>query len=144
MVRRNPQFGDIEIVKDFAPLPRLWVRRSEIDQVFVNLISNAAHAMAGQGRLTLRTWVDCDRIGASITDSGSGIPKANLSRIFDPFFTTKDPGKGTGLGLSIVYKIVSKYEGTLTVDSEEGKGATFSIHFPAAKVCRKEAHHGVA
>jgi PAS domain S-box-containing protein len=144
MVRRNPQFGDIEIVKDFAPLPSLWVRRSEIDQVFVNLISNAAHAMAGQGCLTLRTCADGDRITASITDTGSGIPRANLSRIFDPFFTTKDPGKGTGLGLSIVYKIVSKYEGTLTVDSEEDKGATFSIHFPAAKVCRKEAHHGVA
>jgi signal transduction histidine kinase len=144
MVRRNPQFGDIEVVKDFAALPRLWVRRSEIDQVFVNLISNAAHAMAGHGRLTLRTRATPDCISASVIDTGTGIPKANLTRIFDPFFTTKDPGKGTGLGLSIVYKIVSKYEGTLTVDSQEGTGTTFSVHFPVVKAYQKEAPHGVA
>jgi signal transduction histidine kinase len=109
----------------------------------VNLISNAAHAMAGHGRLTLRTQATPDRISASISDTGIGIPKVNLTRVFDPFFTTKDPGKGTGLGLSIVYKIVSKYKGTLTVDSEEGKGTTFSVHFPV-QVYQKEVPHGVA
>ena len=143
MVRRSPQFGDIEVVKDFAALPPLLARRSEIDQVFVNLISNAAQAMAGHGYLTLSTRADSDRVAASVTDTGSGIPKANLTRIFDPFFTTKDPGEGTGLGLSIVYKIVSKYEGTVSVDSEEGKGTTFTVHFPVMKGCTKEAHNGV-
>ena len=143
MVARNPQFGDIKVVKDFAALPPLWVRRSEIDQVFVNLISNAAQAMAGHGCLTLTTRLDTDRIAASVSDTGSGIPKANLTRIFDPFFTTKDPGVGTGLGLSIVFKIVSKYEGTVSVDSEEGKGATFTVHLPVTKLGRKEAHDGM-
>ena len=143
MVARNPQFGDIKVVKDFAALPPLWVRRSEIDQVFVNLISNAAQAMAGHGCLTLATRLDTDRIAASVSDTGSGIPKANLTRIFDPFFTTKDPGVGTGLGLSIVFKIVSKYEGTVSVDSEEGKGATFTVHLPVTKLGRKEAHDGM-
>jgi two-component system NtrC family sensor kinase len=144
MVARNPQFGDIEVIKDFAALPPLWVRRSEIDQVFVNLISNAAQAMAGRGCLTLTTRIDTTRIAASVSDTGSGIPKANLTRIFDPFFTTKDPGEGTGLGLSIVYKIVSKYEGTVSVDSEEGKGTTFTVHLPVMKLGRKEAHDGMA
>ena len=143
MVARNPQFGNIEVIKDFAPLPPLWVRRSEIDQVFVNLISNAAQSMAGRGCLSLTTRVDTNRIAASVSDTGCGIPKANLTRIFDPFFTTKDPGEGTGLGLSIVFKIVSKYEGTVSVDSEEGKGATFTVHLPVLKLGRKEAHGGV-
>jgi two-component system, NtrC family, sensor kinase len=144
MVARNPQFGDIEVIKDFAALPPLWVRRSEIDQVFVNLISNAAQAMAGRGCLTLTTRIDTNRIAASVSDTGSGIPRANLTRIFDPFFTTKDPGEGTGLGLSIVYKIVSKYEGTVSVESEEGKGTTFTVHLPVMKLGRKEAHDGMA
>ena len=143
MVARNPQFGDIEVVKDFAALPPLWVRRSEIDQVFVNLISNAAQAMGGHGCLTLATRLDTDRIAASVSDTGSGIPKANFTRIFDPFFTTKDPGVGTGLGLSIVYKIVSKYEGTVSVESEEGKGTTFTVHLPVMKLGRKEALDGM-
>jgi len=143
MVARNPQFGNIEVIKDFAPLPPLWVRRSEIDQVFVNLISNAAQAMAGHGCLSLSTRVETNRITASVSDTGCGIPKANLPRVFDPFFTTKDPGEGTGLGLSIVFKIVSKYEGTVSVDSEEGKGATFTVHLPVMKLGRKEAHDGV-
>ena len=143
MVARNPQFGNIEVIKDFAPLPPLWVHRSEIDQVFVNLISNAAQAMAGHGCLSLSTRVETNRITASVSDTGCGIPKANLPRVFDPFFTTKDPGEGTGLGLSIVYKIVSKYEGTVSVDSEEGKGATFTVHLPVMKLGRKEAHDGM-
>src|SRR5205823_12067964 len=114
------------------------------DQVFVNLISNAAQAMAGHGCLTLTTRIDTNRIAASVSDTGSGIAKANLTRIFDPFFTTKDPGEGTGLGLSIVYNIVSKYEGTISVDSEEGKGTTFTVHFPVMKLGRKEAADGMA
>jgi two-component system NtrC family sensor kinase len=144
MVRHNPQFRDIDVVKQFVALPLLWARRSEIDQVFVNLISNAVQAMAGRGRLTLRTGVDGYGIFAGVTDTGGGIPKANLSRIFDPFFTTKDPGKGTGLGLSIVYKIVHKYAGTINVDSDEGNGTTFMVQFPLMRVCPTEACHGFA
>ena len=131
MVRLNPQFGDVEVVTQFEPLPRLRGRQSEIDQVFVNLIYNAVQAMKGTGRLTLGARRLGDVMSITISDTGCGIPKALLNRIFDPFFTTKDPGKGTGLGLSIVYTLVSRYAGTIKVESEEGKGTTFTIQFPA-------------
>ena len=131
MVRRNPRFGHVEVVTEFQPVPRLRARRTEIDQVFVNLISNAVQAMDGKGRLTLATRHQGNTITAQVSDTGCGIPKALLNKIFDPFFTTKDPGKGTGLGLSIAYNIVGKYGGTIRVESEEGRGATFTIQFQA-------------
>lgn len=131
MVRRNPRFGHVDVVKEFQPVPRLRARRTEIDQVFVNLISNAVQAMGGKGRLTLATRHQGKTIRAEVSDTGCGIPKALLNKIFEPFFTTKDPGKGSGLGLSIVYNIVSRYGGSIGVESEEGKGTTFTIHFPA-------------
>lgn len=131
MVRLNPQFGDVEVVTQFESVPRLRGRQSEIDQVFVNLICNAVQAMEGTGRLALATRHLDGVLSITISDTGCGIPKALLNRIFDPFFTTKDPGKGTGLGLSIVYTIVSRYAGTIRVESEEGKGTAFTIQFPA-------------
>ncbi len=130
MVQRCPQFGRVDVVTDFRPLPPLLARRAEIDQVFVNLISNAVEAMGGDGRLTLATCMDSNVIEARIGDTGPGIPKAVIPKIFDPFFTTKDPGKGTGLGLSIAYKIVTKYGGTIRAESHEGEGTTFTVHFP--------------
>jgi PAS domain S-box-containing protein len=133
MVQRSPHFGQVEIVTHLDPVPPLRARRAEIDQVFVNLISNAVQAMNGRGRLTLTTRPDGPSATATITDSGCGIPKHLMTKIFDPFFTTKDPGEGTGLGLSIVYKIVSKYSGTIKVQSEEGKGTTFILQFPIEK-----------
>ena len=86
--------------------------------------------MAGKGSLTLSTLTDKDAVTIRISDTGSGIPKAVLSKIFDPFMTTKAPGKGTGLGLSIAHRIVLKYGGRISVESEEGKGSTFTIQFP--------------
>ena len=144
MVRRSPEFGHVEVVTEFEPLPKLRARRSEIDQVFINLISNAAQTMAGQGRLTLTSHREGDWITAGVADTGAGIPKAHLNRIFDPFFTTKDPGKGTGLGLTIVNKIVTKYGGTITVESEDGQGSRFLVRFPVATVSDKEVHDGTA
>ncbi len=143
MVRRCPHFGKVEVVTQFQPVPRLRARRVEIDQVFVNLLSNAVQAMDGRGRLELATQ---SRDGAAIvrvSDTGHGIPKALIHQIFDPFFTTKEPGKGTGLGLSIVNQIVRKYCGTIGIESEEGKGSTFIIQFHADRR-REEAHDGVA
>lgn len=130
MVQRGPHFGYVEVVTRFAPIPFLSARKTEIEQLFVNVITNAVQAMKGQGRLTLDTCREGDRMAVRISDTGCGIPKAILHKIFDPFFTTKEPGKGTGLGLSIVYKIVTKYGGTLHVESEEQKGTTFIIRFP--------------
>ncbi len=130
MVRRNPQFGNVQVVTEFQSVPRFHGRRAEIDQVFVNLISNAVQAMEGRGTLVLKTQTESGCVTAEIADTGPGIPKDSLTKIFDPFFTTKDPGKGTGLGLSIAFRIVAKYGGRILVDSEEGKGTTFRVTFP--------------
>jgi len=130
MVRRGPHFGQVEVITEFQPLRPIRARRSEIDQVFINLISNAVQAMKGTGKLTLATRLQGESVAASISDTGCGIPKALLHRIFDPFFTTKEPGQGMGIGLSIAYRIVAKYGGQINVESEEGVGTTFTITFP--------------
>lgn len=132
MVRRGPCFREVEVVTHYGQMPAVLARRSEIDQLFINLIVNAAQAMNGKGRLTLTTRLHGQSIGVSISDTGCGIPKALLNRIFDPFFTTKDAGKGTGLGLSIAHKIATKYGGKISVESEEQKGTTFMIEFPVS------------
>jgi two-component system NtrC family sensor kinase len=143
MVRRCPHFGQVEVVTQFQPMPPLLARRVEIDQVFVNLISNAVQAMKGSGRLVLATQNGGDTMVVRISDTGCGIPEALIHKIFDPFFTTKDPEKGTGLGLSVTRHIVAKYGGTIGVQSEEGKGTTFTIQFPTANRM-KEVHDGEA
>jgi signal transduction histidine kinase len=130
MVRRSHQCDNVRVVTNFQRVPHVRIRRSEIDQVLVNLISNAVHAMPEGGVLTLTTCVESGHVSALIGDSGTGIPSDLLSRIFDPFFTTKDSGKGAGLGLSIVRRILAKYGGTVTVQSEIGAGSTFGVHFP--------------
>jgi two-component system NtrC family sensor kinase len=143
MVRRCPHFGTVEVVTQFQPIPRLRARRVEIDQVFINLLSNAVQAMDGRGRLDLATYSQNGTMFVRISDTGCGIPKALMHQIFDPFFTTKDPGKGTGLGLSIVYQIVNQYGGTIGIKSEEGNGSTFTVQFPAENHS-EEAHDGAA
>jgi signal transduction histidine kinase len=130
LLRRSPQFWHIEVMTDFQPVPFLTARQTEIDQVFVNLISNAAQAMDGRGHLTLATALRDGTFTATVRDTGGGIPIDRRTKIFDPFYTTKDPGKGTGLGLYIVYKIVTKYGGQIRVDSEVGQGTTFTVAFP--------------
>ena len=97
----------------------------------MNLLVNAGHAIEGESDLIkIKTWVDDDYIHVSIRDNGCGIPKESLPRLFDAFFTTKEVGKGTGLGLSLAYDIVSKQGGTITVDSEVGKGTEFVVTLP--------------
>lgn len=101
-----------------------------LNQVFMNILINAGHAITNKGEIIIKTWQDKESIFVSISDTGSGILKENLNKIFDPFFTTKDVGKGTGLGMSISYDIIKKHNGTITVESEEGKGATFIVRIP--------------
>jgi two-component system NtrC family sensor kinase len=107
---------------------------SQLQQVFLNLITNAIDAHDGKpyGSIRISTRADAERQLATVTiaDAGSGIKPENLSRIFDPFFTTKAVGKGTGLGLSICYSIVKRLGGSLTVQSEVGKGTEFTIQLP--------------
>jgi two-component system NtrC family sensor kinase len=119
-------------------LPLMSVSSSEMQQVFLNLVNNSLDAMERRGGvLTIRSRTGGDYLVVEVTDNGSGIPKANLSRIFDPFFTTKPVGKGTGLGLSIVYGIINKLGGVIEVNSTVDVETTFRIKIPLPKDARK-------
>ena len=119
------------ITKEFGDLPHILCFPTELNQVFMNLLINAAQAIPDRGEITVRTFQENGHIRIQIRDTGAGISKENLPRLFDPFFTTKEPGKGTGLGLSIAHSIVvEKHHGTLAVQSEMGKGTTFTITLP--------------
>ena len=128
-----------EVVKEYGNLPDVYCLPSELNQVFMNLLVNAAHAItAERGLITIRSGTNppSDASQASVwvevADNGAGISKENISRIFDPFFTTKPVGKGTGLGLSLSYGIVRKHHGQLDVRSEPGQGTTFRVTVPVA------------
>ncbi|TAJ22884.1 MAG: sensor histidine kinase [Nitrospirae bacterium] len=131
MARLAHLSNDLTVHSDYAPVPSILARPEEIQQVFLNIIINAIQAMDGQGTLRLSTEQKDGWVRIRIADTGPGIPQAFLGKIFDPFFTTKEPGKGTGLGLNIAYQLVAKYGGTIEVESEEGTGTTFLIHWPA-------------
>jgi len=120
------------INKNFSELPAVTCSPSQINQVFLNLINNAAQSIEpGPGVITLTTRREgADRVAVEVADNGKGIPPEVLPRIFDPFFTTKDVGKGTGLGLSIAYKIVQQHGGTISVDSVVGVGTKFTVVLP--------------
>ncbi|MDB5804329.1 MAG: diguanylate cyclase [Betaproteobacteria bacterium] len=124
-----------EVVKDYGDIPDVECLQSQVNQVFMNLLVNAAHAIEGaRGTITISTRMDGDDlVRIEVTDTGKGIPPENLQRIFDPFFTTKPIGKGTGLGLSLSYGIVQKHGGRLQVRSVVGKGTTFSVSLPVHK-----------
>jgi two-component system NtrC family sensor kinase len=110
-------------------LPRVWIDVHQIQQVLINLMLNAIQAMEKGGTLTLRTFLaDEGSVGVEVQDTGIGIPKSRLKKIFDPFFTTKS--EGTGLGLSISLKILENHRATIDVESQEGRGAVFTILFP--------------
>ena len=121
---------NIQIVRDYGKLPMMSVFPSRLNQVFLNLINNARQAIRNKGTITIRTWVEEKTAAIAISDDGVGIPKENLSRVFDPGFTTKGVGIGTGLGLSICYQIIKDHRGRIGVESEVGKGATFTVHIP--------------
>jgi signal transduction histidine kinase len=106
--------------------------RSQIDQVFLNLLANAAQAIQGPGEIGIETRRDGPTAVVAIRDTGPGIAPDVLGRIFDPFFTTKPVGEGTGLGLSISYEIVKKHGGELRAESAPGRGAVFTVRLPVA------------
>jgi signal transduction histidine kinase len=127
-----------DIDTDFGELPPVPCYLGEINQVVLNLLVNAAHAISDvvkdsgtMGKLTVRTRLDAKEVEIAIGDTGAGIPEAARDRIFDPFFTTKEVGKGTGQGLAIAHSvIVKKHQGTLRFETECGKGTTFFIRLP--------------
>jgi signal transduction histidine kinase len=120
------------VKKNYGDIPPLTCSPSQINQVFLNLINNAAQAIdPGPGLITITTRREDDQhIAVEVADNGNGIPPEILPRIFDPFFTTKDVGKGTGLGLSIVYKIVEQHGGRISVASNPGVGTRFTVVLP--------------
>ena len=123
-----------------ADLPLAYVDGGQIEQVFMNLLINASHAMPAGGRISLRAEVDRrGRLAVSVTDTGTGIARENLNKIFDPFFTTKRQGEGTGLGLAICHSIVEHNGGVLQVRSEEGVGSTFTVRLPLDQGSRLQA-----
>jgi signal transduction histidine kinase len=118
------------VKKEYGDLRRVQCYPHQLNQVFMNLLVNAAQAIEQQGEIKIATTADNAYVEIKISDTGSGIPKENLSRIFDPFFTTKEAGKGTGLGLHLAYNIINKHNGTLGVESTVGQGTTFTIRIP--------------
>jgi PAS domain S-box-containing protein len=122
VILRNKLKHGIDVRRDYGEVPPVAAYGSELNQVWTNLLDNAADAMGGRGTITIRTRRDGDRAVVEIIDDGPGIPAALQDRVFDPFFTTKEPGKGTGLGLSTTYSIVTeKHHGTITLTSVPGE-----------------------
>lgn len=119
-----------QVERDFSPLPPVFCSAQQMNQVFLNLLLNAAQAIEQHGIITVTTRTDDPWAVVQIADTGCGIAAGHLEKIFDPFFTTKDVGKGTGLGLSLCYDMVQKHEGELKVKSVVGKGSTFEIRLP--------------
>jgi len=119
-----------KVVREYGALPLVRCLVSQLNQVFMNLIVNASHAIKEAGIITIRTGSENNWVWVEIGDNGVGIPGENLMRIFEPFFTTKPVGQGTGLGLSLSYNIVAKHKGRIEVASEVGKGTRFTIHLP--------------
>jgi signal transduction histidine kinase len=128
-VIRN-ELGACEVKKEYGVLPPIEGLFSQLNQVFMNLLINAAHAIETRGTITIRTGTADDMVWIEIADTGKGIAPESLSQIFVPFYTTKPVGQGTGLGLSVSYSIIQKHHGRITVQSEVGKGTTFRIWLP--------------
>jgi len=132
----------IEIVKEYGSLPPVRCNPNQINQVIMNILVNAIHAIHDKGTITIRTSADSDGVHVAISDTGVGIRPEYLPRIFDPGFTTKGVGVGTGLGLSIVYKIVQSHGGKIDVKSRPGAGSTFTLTLPVGSAKRSTDGEG--
>lgn len=119
-----------EVVKKLSPLPAIVCYPGQLNQVFMNLIVNAAQAIEKSGTITIESCIKDDHIVLKFSDTGSGIKPENIEKLFNPFFTTKPVGKGTGLGLSVSYGIIEKHKGDISVESQIGVGTTFTIRLP--------------
>jgi signal transduction histidine kinase len=138
-IARSQLKGRADVRLQLGNLPLVECAPSQIDQVFLNLIVNAAQAMpeGKMGLIDIRTDCDDKQVWIEVRDNGPGIATEVVQKIFDPFFTTKDPGTGTGLGLSVSQNIIQQHDGTLTVDSTVGIGTTFKITLPIKRLAAK-------
>ncbi|TFH64106.1 MAG: histidine kinase, partial [Gemmatimonadales bacterium] len=131
MMGNELTISNVTIEKRYDPqVTEIFTDRNQLVQVFVNLVKNAIDAMPGGGRLTVTTKLREGRAAVAIRDTGCGMPPEHIERVFMPFFTTKDPGKGTGLGLSVSYTIIRNFGGDFYVESNPGKGSTFTVELP--------------
>jgi signal transduction histidine kinase len=130
---RNQYKNRVEIHKEYGDIPKIHGYTGKLNQVFMNLLSNAFHAVQGNGDVWIRTRCRGNTVEVEIEDTGVGIPKENLSRIFEPFFTTKPVGQGTGLGLSISYGIIEQHQGRIHVTSVPQQGSAFVVSLPACQ-----------
>lgn len=129
MVRNEIKYK-AEVIKDYAGIPEIECIESQLNQVFMNLLVNAAQAIETKGTITIRTGADATQVWVEIIDTGKGMAPDISRRIFEPFFTTKPVGQGTGLGLSLAYGIIERHRGRITVESEVGRGTRFLITVP--------------
>ncbi|MDP9585651.1 UNVERIFIED_ORG: NO-binding membrane sensor protein with MHYT domain/nitrogen-specific signal transduction histidine kinase [Burkholderia contaminans] len=128
-----------DIVREYGDVPPVECLPSQLNQVFMNLLVNAAHAIPERGVITIRTSSDDEQVSIAISDTGTGMTPDIVRRIFDPFFTTKPVGQGTGLGLSVSHGIVERHRGTIDVTSEPGRGTTFRIRLPIRRAEASES-----
>jgi len=128
------------VIKEYGELPEVECLPSQLNQVFMNLFVNAAHAIENSGTITIRTGTqEDDWVWIEVSDTGKGIKQEHLTKLFDPFFTTKPVGKGTGLGLSLSFGIIEKHGGRIDVDSELDKGTRFTIRIPVKQASREQS-----
>jgi two-component system, NtrC family, sensor kinase len=129
-IAQNHIKGRIEVEREYGALPDIKCAPSQLNQVFLNILTNAAQAIEGDGKIRVRTRDTGKAVEIAIRDSGCGMDAEVQKHIFEPFFTTKDVGKGTGLGLSIVFKIIEDHKGKIVVNSKPGQGTEFTILLP--------------
>ncbi|GAH39520.1 unnamed protein product, partial [marine sediment metagenome] len=132
LISHSAQMQNVAVIRDLSPtLPEVMADFDQLQQVCTNLMLNAVQAMPEGGTLTLRTSADSgEQVKVEVQDTGIGISQENLQKLFTPFFTTRKEVKGVGLGLAVSYGIIQRHQGRIEVDSEEGKGSTFTIYLP--------------
>jgi signal transduction histidine kinase len=138
LITKNRLKNKVEVHKYYGDVPTIHCSPSQINQIFLNLLTNAADAIEESGDIVIRTVTENDTVRVSFADTGSGISADALSKIRDPFFTTKDVGKGTGLGLSIVDQIITSHGGEFQIESEVGKGTTVTVVLPVIATPQEE------
>jgi signal transduction histidine kinase len=134
LIAHNQIKNKVVVVKEYGEVPKVTCRPSQINQVLLNLITNAAQAIPAdarsEGRILAKTFADQNFVYVAIEDNGCGIPQDKLKKIFEPFFTTKPVGQGTGLGLSVAYNIIREHKGRFNVFSTLGVGTKFTVSLP--------------
>ena len=120
----------MDLIREYGALPPVSCYAGQLNQVWMNLLINAAQAVGAAGEVKVSTSYEGDMVVVVVSDTGCGIPAEQLSKIFDPFFTTKPVGEGTGLGLSISYGIIERHQGTITAKSQLGVGTSFTVRIP--------------